>query len=223
MGQRLREQMDHEEGGRMLSSGSTRGFSLVELIVAVSVLAILTAMALPNFNTWIRNSRVRTVAEALQSGVRLAQAEAQRRTHTVVFFRTKSTDCDAMSVADAGGLYWQIRSVPNPLLTNDAAEAIQCGVLTDVSTGVTLTSQLIVGVAAPAPLAALCFGGDGRQTSMNDPASIGANCTAGTARYDVAPSTSGAENRPLRLDVGLSGAIRLCDPGKASTAPDGCR
>ncbi|MEO7828701.1 GspH/FimT family pseudopilin [Roseateles sp.] len=207
----------------MLSSGSARGFSLVELMVAVSVLAILTAMALPNFTTWIRNSRVRTVAEALQAGARLAQAEAQRRTQTVVFFRTDSKDCDITSTANADGPYWQIRSVPNPLMTNDVAEAVQCGVLTDVSAGVSLTSQVTVGTSAPVSLAALCFGGDGRQSSMADPTGIGANCTAGAARYLVAPDTTHAENRRLRVDVSLSGAIRLCDPDKASTAPDGCR
>lgn len=207
----------------MLSGGSERGFSLVELLVAVSVLVILTALAVPNFTTWIRNARVRTVAETLQSGVRLAQAEAQRRAHTVVFFRTASKDCTANSTADADGLHWQIRSVPNPLLTADAAEAIQCGVLTDVSAGVSLTSQVTVGAADATPLAALCFGGDGRQTSMEDPTAIGANCTAGTARFDMAPTATGADNRALRLDVSLAGAVRLCDPGKATTAPDGCR
>ncbi|MFG6432341.1 pilus assembly FimT family protein [Roseateles sp. LYH14W] len=207
----------------MLSGGSERGFSLVELMVAVSVLVILTALALPNFTSWIRNSRVRTVTETLQAGVRLAQAEAQRRAHTVVFFRTTDKDCTVTSTADANGLNWQIRSVPNALLTADTAEAIQCGVLTDVSAGVSLTSQVAVGAADPTPLAALCFGGDGRQTSMEDPTAIGANCTAGTARFDLAPTATGAENRALRLDVSLAGAIRLCDPGKASTAPDGCR
>jgi type IV fimbrial biogenesis protein FimT len=207
----------------MLSGGSSRGFSLIELMVAVSVLAILTALALPNLNTWIRNSRVRAVTEALQSGIRLAQAEAQRRTTLVVFFRTSSKACMVNDTADANGPYWQIRSVPIALMTGDVAETVQCGVLTDVSSGVNLTSQLTVGAAQPVPLAALCFGGDGRQSSMNNPTGIGANCTAGTARYDVTPDTNSAENRPLRVTVSLSGSVRLCDPGKAGTAPDGCR
>jgi len=189
------------------------GFSLIELMVAISVLAILTAVAMPNFMTWIRNSRVRTVADALQSGMRLAQGEAQRRAHTVVFFLTNSKTCDTTATAVAGGTYWQARSVPNALLTGDAAEAVQCGVLTDVSTGVNITSATT----------ALCFGGDGRQTTVTNPSSIGVDCTAASATYDVAPVTANAESRPLRLTVSLAGSIRMCDPGKASTAPDGCR
>jgi type IV fimbrial biogenesis protein FimT len=207
----------------MLNAGSSRGFSLIELMVAVSVLAILTALALPNFSTWIRNSRVRAVTEALQSGVRLAQAEAQRRTTSVVFFRTRSKDCTLQDTADAEGPYWQVRAVPIAMLNGSVAETVQCGVLTDVSSGVTLKSELQVGNAAPVALAALCFAGDGRQSSMANPTGIGANCTAGTARYDVTSDTKSDENRPLRVTVSLSGSVRLCDPGKAGPAPDACR
>ena len=192
-----------------------RGFSLVELLVAVSVVAILMAMAIPSFTTWIRNARVRAVAEALQSSIRLAQAEAQRRNQSVVLFRTNSKDCLTTATADATGAQWQIRSVPNPLMTDDNPEAIQCGVLTDVSTGIQLST--------PTQTTALCFAGDGRQTTLTNPAAIGLDCTASAATYRVEPAASSAENRPLRLDVSLSGAVRMCDPGKASTAPDGCR
>lgn len=189
------------------------GFSLVELMVAVVVLAIMSALAMPNFMSWIRNARVRTVADALQSGMRLAQAEAQRRAHTVVFFLTNSKDCTTSVTAAAGGAYWQVRTVPNALLTGDAAEALQCGVLTDVSSGISLSSSAT----------ALCFGGDGRQATVTDPAAIGISCTAAAATYDVAPTATNNENRPLRVTVSLAGSIRLCDPRKDPSAPDGCR
>lgn len=188
------------------------GFSLIELMVTVSVFAIMVAMALPNFTTWIRNARVRSVADALQSGLRLAQTDAMRRSRTTVFFFTTSNDCQATNSATAGGAFWQIRSVPNPLLTNDVAEVVQCGALNDMSSG--------VGIAS-APTA-LCFGGDGRLVAAVSPTSIGVDCTAAAARYDVSPSQSGTENRPLRITVSLAGAVRMCDPNKASTAPDGC-
>ncbi|MGM9483695.1 GspH/FimT family pseudopilin [Roseateles sp. NT4] len=192
------------------------GFSLIELMVAVSVMAVLTAVAMPNFTTWIRNARMRTVADALQSGLRLAQGEAQRRTHNVVFFLTTSKACDLTDTATAGGLYWQIRTVPMNLLANDPAEVVQCGVLTDVSSGVQFQTS------PTAPPTALCFSGDGRQTTLTDPTTIGANCTAGAAAYNVVSATNGVGDRPLRVLVSLAGSIRMCDPGKASTAPDGC-
>ena len=196
----------------MLTRGRAGGFGLFELMVAVSILAILGAVAMPNFTTWIQNARVRTAAEALQSSVRLAQAEAQRRSHTVVFFLTNSSTCTTESTAKAGGSHWQIMVVPDPLMDNDDAETVQCGVFTDASSGIALNSRTT----------ALCFGADGRQTKVADPAGIGASCAAGTARFDVAPSNPDVENRQLRLVVTLAGAIRLCDLGKPSTAPDGC-
>lgn len=190
-----------------------RGFSLIELLVAVSVIIVMMAVALPNFNTWIRNARVRAVAEALQSSLRLAQAEAQRRNQSVVLFRTDSKDCAITSTASVTGMQWQIRSVPNMLATG-APVTIQCGVLTDVSSNLTLSSGTT---------AAICFTADGRQTSLTNPASIGVNCTAGAISYGIAPTTPKAEDRSLRVDVSLSGAVRLCDPNKSNTAPDGCR
>ncbi len=189
------------------------GFSLIELLVSVSVVGIVLAVAMPSFTSWIRNARARTVADALQTGLRLAQAEAQRRTHSVVFFLTNTKTCTTASTAAAGGGYWQIRVVPNALLTGDAADAVQCGVLTDVSADVALTSSAT----------ALCFGGDGRQTTLTNPATVGVDCTAAAALYDITPSGSSADKRPLRVTVSLAGSIRLCDPGKSGSAPDGCR
>ena len=67
-----------------------RGMTIVELMVTISILALLLFLAAPDFRTWILNTRVRSVAEALQNGVRQAQAEAVRRNRTVVFFLTNA-------------------------------------------------------------------------------------------------------------------------------------
>lgn len=197
----------------MLITCRQRGFSLIELMVTVSVLAILTAVAVPNFNNWIRNSKIRTVAEALQSGLRVAQSEAQRRTRAVVFFRTASKDCLLTDTAADTGQYWQVRALADPLQTGDVAEPVQCGALTDVATGVKLSSSAT----------ALCFSADGRQTTVVNPGGIGANCTAAASTYDIEPATNAADARALRVTVSLAGSYRLCDPAKSATAPDGCR
>lgn len=192
------------------------GFGLVELVIAVSILAILTAAAMPSLTTWVRNSRVRTVADALQSGLRVAQAEAQRQTHSVVFFLTNAKTCQDTDTAASNGVNWQVRLVRDTLSTDDTAAptVIQCGVLTDVSSGVGITTTST----------AVCFNGDGRQTTLTSPESIGVNCTAGAAQYAIAASgVSGGDNRPLQVNVTRAGAVRMCDPAKASTAPDGCR
>lgn len=44
-----------------------RGFTLIELMVAVAVLAILSAVALPAYNTYITRSRVPVALDALSA------------------------------------------------------------------------------------------------------------------------------------------------------------
>ena len=46
----------------------TSGFSIIELVVTVTVLGVLTALALPSFGRWIANTQVRGMAESIQNG-----------------------------------------------------------------------------------------------------------------------------------------------------------
>lgn len=57
----------------------TRGFSLVESLVAISIVAILAAIALPNFRTTISSTQVNSLATMLYRDLKLAQAEAIRQ------------------------------------------------------------------------------------------------------------------------------------------------
>ena len=52
------------------------------------VMALLVGLAMPSMSTWIRNSRLRAASDSLQDGLRLAQAEALRRSRQVVFSLT---------------------------------------------------------------------------------------------------------------------------------------
>ena len=188
-----------------------RGFSLVELMVAVVMTGILLAMAVPAFSKWLVNTQVRTVSDALQSGLKLAQSEATRRYRQVVFFRTDLKACNDTATASDSGTHWQIRTIA--LVAGDPVEVVQCGVLTEVGGSVKLDGP-----------AALCFSAAGRQTANASTGVTGATCTldpAGAASaYDVTHTKS---DRPLRVRVTLGGSVRLCDPSKDITSnPDGC-
>lgn len=179
-----------------------RGLTLIELVVAMAIFVALFFIAAPDFRIWIENTRMRTVSEALQNGVRQAQAEAVRRNRTVVFFLTNEEPSLGAN-AVANGVNWGLRTLP--LFPGDAAEYIRGSAFSDVAAG--------VAIAGPA---SLCFNAAGQQVTV-----AAEGCVAGATNYDV--TRVGADRR-LRVVASLGGRVRMCDPDKALSAanPDGC-
>lgn len=60
------------------TSSYERGFTLVELLIAIAVFAVLVSLALPSFSQWIVNTKIRSTTESVLAGFQLARAEAIR-------------------------------------------------------------------------------------------------------------------------------------------------
>lgn len=199
--------------------GDAAGFTLVELLTALVLLGILLKLGMPAFSAWVNNTKIRTVTESLQTGIRLAQAEAVRGNRQVVLTLTNATPALGATAA-AGGKNWSIQSVAMFGNSTDAetqAVFIQGGALTDVASGVT-----IAGTANGNPINALCFNSNGRLVTNTAPGPSGASCTAASAVFNIAHPNG---DRALRVLVGVSGQTRTCDPKRptlSSTSPDGC-
>jgi len=197
---------------------------MIEMAVAMAIFAILVALGVPSMTTWIRNNKVRTVSDSLQTGLRLAQAESLRRSRQVVFALTNSTTPTQKPLpAVVNGTAWAIWTVPS--MTNAADETpmfIQSGVLSNASTNVQVISN---GTAA------VCFNSVGRLTN-----NASANVTAITGGAICSQPTVGAPpvqqfnisipggDRPLQVNLGLGGQVHMCDPGVAisDAHPEGC-
>lgn len=192
-----------------LPGRATGGFTIIELMVTITLLGILFGLGLPSFTAWIRNSQIRTVSEALQNGVRTAQAEAVRRNRQVVLSFTNATPA-LNATAVANGKNWSLQTVPS--LGDTAGEYLQGGALADVASAVTITGGTT----------AICFNANGRLTTNASPGAPGASCSAATTTFNV---TQPNADRNLRVIVQVGGQLRMCDPNRptlSSTSPDGC-
>lgn len=86
--------------------GAAAGFTLVELLVVISVLSILTAIAVPSFGALSNSVRMASVSAQLLSDLNLARSESiNRNSRMLVCVRnTAGTGCAAGTNWQAGWL-----------------------------------------------------------------------------------------------------------------------
>jgi type IV fimbrial biogenesis protein FimT len=173
--------------------GRERGFNLVELMIGIALIAILMFVALPEFSTWMQNTKIRTAAESVIAGMQLARAEAVRRNANVqIEFGTGST--------------WTV-SVPS------TAEQIQMRSSAEGGTDDVTIAMTPVGATK------LTFNSLGR-TAANagggDPITQ-VEVDMSTTRL------AAAKSRELRIVVGTGGNVRMCDPNVTTSGdPRSC-
>jgi type IV fimbrial biogenesis protein FimT len=115
------------------------GFTAVELMVTLAIVALLMALAAPTLRGVVANSRVKAASQSLQNGLQMARAEAVRLNTQVEF------------VLAATG--WQIRQVNTGTVLQQAAGR-------DAASGVTLDIE-------PAGADRITFNAFGQTASAN--------------------------------------------------------
>lgn len=109
----------------MPSHHRNRGFTIIELMVTVAVLAVLAAIATPSFKPLFERWQVRQVSEDLQSTVYFARSEAIKRGGDVAIQPHSSYGDCTTSESDLWNCGWVVFFDQNHNGSLDTGEELQ--------------------------------------------------------------------------------------------------
>jgi len=121
----LRRAISGGDDGRAHAS---RGFTLVELMVSIAVLAVLLGMAVPAFNNAALSGKLSGFASSLVASTQLARSEAIKRNQTVQLCASSDDTCDDPAdgwsagwivILDDGSVVQRQEAIPSDFLIDE--------------------------------------------------------------------------------------------------------
>lgn len=183
------------------------GFSLIELIVGLAILALLMALGMPQYAIFMSNARLRATAEGITNGLNLARAEAVKRNARVELILTDEEPRNALVNAlppSTSGANWVVREWV-PATSNYNFIEGKMGAEGSGKTGGT-------GVVVASSSADATY--DGRVIFTGFGASALSQPISFQITYPAAGACAAASGplRCLNINVSPGGQIRICDP-----------
>lgn len=194
------------------------GLTLIESLVAISILVIFLAIAVPGLQNFVRNSQVRSASESLLNGFRLAQAEAIKRNQLVELTFTATLTNPVAATRDATQPHWIIRTLPNNYLDPPpvtGAQLLQARSNLESSPNTTVEGK---AKGTTNLVASIVYNGLGRtERYFKD------NGAPLVATDDLIYRFTSSGGRTMCVFVSPAGAAKLCDPSKPSGDPRACQ
>ena len=202
----------------MLSTLPQRGFTIVELLIGLTMLGVLLALGAPAMSTYLHNSKLASVTASYFSGLQMARTEAIRRNLRSEFVLTN----DPVSQADlantvtpaVAGRNWVVRAAS---ATGGFMPAVEAKAAAEGEGGV--PGVIVVSGSASAPAVfdgRVPFNGFG---GTADGAPYAIEITSPTIGTCVA---AGGNVRCRRITVSPGGQIMACDPAAAAGDSRAC-
>lgn len=186
--------------------------SLIELMIGITIMALLLMLGMPNMIQWLNNSQIRTAGETMLAGLTLARVDAVRRNQVVRFQMV--SDLTSGCVISTTGVNWVV-SMDDPTGACDAAPSDPLPTdppprIIQTRSGSESTTKVAL-VATPA--GTVHFNGLGRLTSPGGAANMTridlSNPVGGACEL---PDGSGGPMRCLRINISVGGDAKMCDP-----------
>jgi type IV fimbrial biogenesis protein FimT len=180
---------------------ATRGFTLIELIMAVAIAGILIVLGIPSFNEWIHNTQVRNAAEGALNGLQIARSEAVRRNGYTQFILGPGSGWRVVALTPPSGGVGAACEPIEEIQRRDGSEGSSTATVTALPAGVNTVTFTPLG-----------WVGTGTTS-----------CGNVITQIDFDSATLAAErSRELRIVITAGGGIRLCDPQVAAGDPRAC-
>lgn len=172
----------------MVGRPATAGFGLIELLVTISIVAVLAAIALPNFRSMIAGNRTASQASDLVAAFNLARNEAitRNRAVTICAANTASGTPIACAAATAWNQGWMVFLDPKTDTTAPGAVA---------AANVLRTGTANTDIAVTSNAAFVRFSSRGEVLASAERTLV------------LKPSSHCIANQPRQVTVGLIGRI----------------
>lgn len=126
-----------------------RGFTLIELVAAITVMGVLATLALPSFHAFVANQRIRNGSFDLMAALTLARSEAVTRNRSVDLKRS-GTSWDRGWTVEEGTRTFHRQEAYKDLAISDSSGL---GVITYGKDGRTVTTSTKFTIAPTTAIA----------------------------------------------------------------------